>query len=146
MRFRLWHLLLLVTVCGILAWAFTQIGTTSARYEILELDIRHDQQWDKYWSKIDWKIHLPDHLAGETFTSFIEVDKDFDSAGYAIGNVLRFRFQETPFFNRPAQNPKKVMVKKLFAVDGNVLEDNGGDIFAGPFPTVKKEDSEAEWE
>lgn len=146
MRFRLWHLILLVTLAGIFAWAFTQIGARSARYEILEMDIQHDQQWDKHWSRIKWKIHLPEHQAGDTFSSFIEVDGDFETAGYAIGDVLRFRYQETRLLNRPAQNPKQLMIKKLFEVEGNVLEDNGGDIFAGPFPTVKKEDSDAQWE
>ena len=146
MQFRIWHLLLLVMLTAISCWAFTRIGTNSARYEIVEMDMHHDKQWDKYWSRIEWNIHLPTYEKGDSFTSFIEVDKDFKTAGYKAGDVLRFRFQENKFIGRPKQNPKQVLIGKLFSVEGNILEDNGGDIFAGPFPTVKKEDSDAQWE
>ena len=145
-RFRLWQLLALVTIAGIGFWAITQIGTNVARYEINAIYVHHDQQWDKYWSKIEWHVHLPEYQKGDSFTSFIEVDKEFESAGYKQGDILGFRFQETRFLQRQKQNPKKVLIDKLFAVEGNILEDNGGDVFAGPYPTIPKDESEADWE
>ena len=146
MQFKIWHLLAFVSLTGVAAYVFTQIGMNSARFEILKIDIHHDPQWGKHWSRIEWKTHLPSHMSGQEFTSFIEVDDQFETAGYKIGDTLRFRFREREFLNRPIQNPKKVLVDQIFSVDGNVLEDNGGDIFAGPYPTVKKDESEAEWE
>ena len=117
-RFRLWHILLLVIPCAWFAQNTTMFGNCRARIEVEKMMVTHDKQWDKYWAVLRGKFVSPDFKEGEQIRCFIEVDPDFSFGDrYKVGDQLSFRYQFEDYLGWKKEDPRQMVVRKFFGLE-----------------------------
>ena len=116
LSFKIWHLLLLILLAAFGAYYVSIVGTESALFVIKKASVSYDEQWNKSWATLDCIIKKPDHLAGERYECFIEVEDKFTFGEYNEGDELRFRFQHKQFFGKPIADPRILVMSEFFGL------------------------------
>lgn len=96
-RFRLWHLLLVVLLASIAMWALTQYGMDTAVVEIEKYRVVKNAATKQAKLQILFRFHHPAGLAESLHDYAIdEVPIDFLPATFQSGRTVQFRYRKRP--------------------------------------------------
>lgn len=115
-RFRLWHLMLAITLIGIGLWGVTQYGVETMEAEIIQVNVEDDLSKPPRITRIGLDFLRPSEQAHLSLQVFLKrpIEREWE-----VGDRLIFRYRAKPLLGLKQDVPRQ----KIFAMLG-IAEEN----------------------